>query len=313
VSVLADVFNIARPIAEAKGIRLCAHWRETSGMVDADPVRLQQVIENLLSNAIKFTPAGGRIEVWLECRGQDLCIVISDTGIGIDQNTLPYIFDRYRQNDSSSSRRHGGLGLGLALVKHLVELHGGSIEATSKGIELGSVFTVKLPLSSQTGSHGADCPTLRTGSSIELPVAATVEGIRIMAVDDQQEARRALAGFLSKSGASVMAVSSGSEALSILADMPSSEWPDVFICDIAMPDEDGYAVMRCIRALEEQRGIKMSRRIPAIALTALAGREDWVCSLRAGFNRHVAKPVEPAELVTIISSLARDRSRSTGE
>jgi PAS domain S-box-containing protein len=313
VPVLADVFDMARPMAEAKGIRLRAHWGETSGMVDGDSVRLQQAIGNLLLNAIKFTPEGGRVELWLERSGEDLCIIVSDTGIGIDPKTLPYIFDRFHQNDSSSAQRHAGLGLGLALAKHLVELHGGTVEAESKGIGLGSIFTVRLPPAWRTGSSRAEPPALRTKGAIKLPVTGTVEGVSILAVDDQQEALAALAGFLSKCGASVTAASSGREALSILADLPGGKWPDVLICDIVMPGEDGYAVMECVRALEAQRVVKMSQRIPAIALTALAGREDWVRALRAGFNSHVAKPVEPAELVTIISSLVRGWSKSIGE
>jgi PAS domain S-box-containing protein len=308
--VLADALDVARPMAEAKGIRLRAHYGETSGMVDGDSVRLQQIIGNLLSNAIKFTPASGRVELWLERSGEELCIVISDTGAGIDPATLPYIFDRFRQNDSASAQRHGGLGLGLALVKHLVDLHGGAIEAASEGIGLGSTFTVRLPLVWQTESHGAEPPALRNEGANRLPVIATIEGVSVLAVDDQQDVRDVLAGFLSRCGASVTAVSSGGEALEILADQPSSELPDVFICDIAMPGEDGYTVMKRVRTLEAARGIKMSQRMPAIALTAMARREDWVCALRAGFNMHVPKPVEPAELATIISSLVRVRSKS---
>lgn len=310
VPVLADALDVARPMAEAKGIELRAHYGERSGMVDGDSVRLQQVIGNLLSNAIKFTPAGGRVELWLERSGEELCIVVSDTGAGIDPATLPYIFDRFRQNDSSSARRHGGLGLGLALAKHLVELHGGTIEAASEGVGYGSTFTLRLPLAWQTGSSGAEPPVLRHEGADRLTATAKVEGVSVLAVDDQQDARTALASFLSRCGASVTAVSSGGEALSILAGQASSERPDVFICDIAMPGEDGYTVMKQVRTLEAARGIKMSQRMPAIALTALASREDWVRALRAGFNMHVPKPVEPAELATIISSLVRERSKN---
>jgi PAS domain S-box-containing protein len=310
VHVLADALDVARPMAEAKGIRLRAHYGEKSEMVDGDSVRLQQVICNLLSNAIKFTPEGGRVELWLERSGEELCIVISDTGAGIDPTILSCIFNPSYQNDSSSAQRRGGLGLGLTLVKHLVESHGGTIEAASEGIGLGSTFTVKLPLAWQTRSPGAEPPALRTDGTSNLPVRAMVEGISVLAVDDQQDARVALAGFLSKCGASVTAVSSGGEALSILADQLSGDQPDVFICDIAMPGEDGYTVMKSIRRLEAARGVKLSQRIPAIALTARAGREDWARALRAGFNMHVPKPVEPAELATISSSLVRVRSKS---
>jgi PAS domain S-box-containing protein len=308
VPVLANALDVVRPVAETKGIKLRAHYGLKTEMVNGDSVRLQQVIENLLSNAIKFTPVGGRVELRLERRDKDLCIIISDTGKGIDPAFLPHIFDRFRQNDSSSSCRHGGLGLGLALAKQLVELHGGTIEAASEGINLGSAFTVRLPPAVQCGLFEAEPPVLRTEGAIELPETATIEGVRVLAVDDRQEARAALADLLSKWGAIVTAVSSGAEALAILADQLSGERPDVLICDISMPGEDGYAVMKRVRALEKARGIKWSQRIPAIALTALASREDWVRALSAGFNIHVAKPVEPVELVMMVASLATNQS-----
>jgi CheY-like chemotaxis protein len=174
---------------------------------------------------------------------------------------------------------------------------------------LGSTFTIRLPLAWRTEVFEAEPPAICSEGAIKLPVTAMVEGISVLAVDDQQDARVLLTNFLSMYGASVTAVSSGAEALSILAELPNGEQPDVFICDIAMPGEDGYTVMERVRALERQRGIKMSQRIPAIALTALTSREDWVRVLKAGFNIHIAKPVEPAELVTVISSLVRDRAR----
>jgi PAS domain S-box-containing protein len=308
VPVLADALDVVRPMAGAKGIELHAHYGEMSEIVNGDSVRLQQVICNLLSNAIKFTPEGGRVELWLERSSADLCIVISDTGAGIDPAILPYIFDRFRQADSSGSQRHGGLGLGLALAKHLVELHGGTIEAASEGLGLGSTFTIRLPLAAQNEFMVMEPPVLQNGDVIQLPRTVTIEGVRVLAVDDQQEALAALAGFLSKYGATVTTVSSGGEALSILADQPNGERSDVLICDIAMPDEDGYTVMKRVRALEAGRRVKMSRRIPAIALTAMASREDWVRALSAGFNMHIAKPVEPAELVMLIASLVRKQS-----
>jgi PAS domain S-box-containing protein len=307
VPVLANALDVVRPVAEAKGIKLGAHYSLKTELINGDSFRLQQVIGNLLSNAIKFTPEGGRVELWLERSDRDLCIIVSDTGKGIDPEFLPHIFDRFRQNDSSSSCRHGGLGLGLALAKHLVELHGGTIEAASEGIDLGSTFTVRLPPAAQCGLFEAEPPALRTEGAIELPDTATIEGVRVLAVDDRQEARTALADFLSQCGAIVMTVSSGTEALAILADQLSGERPDVFICDISMPDEDGYAVMKRVRALERERGVEWSHRIPAIALTAMASKEDWVRALSAGFNIHVAKPVEPAELVMMVASLATNQ------
>jgi PAS domain S-box-containing protein len=310
VPVLASAFDVMRPVAETKSIELAMHCGLKTGIVNGDAVRLQQVIGNLLSNAIKFTPNGGRVELRLERGDGEIRIIVSDTGKGIEPDFLPYIFDRNSQADSSGSQRHGGLGLGLALAKHLVERHGGTIEAASEGIGFGSTFTIKLPLAWQTELPGGEPPALCTEDAIKLPVTATVEGVSVLVVDDHQDARAALTDFLGKCGASVTAVSSGSEALSILADQPVGERPDVFICDIAMPGEDGYTVMKRVRMLEAARGVKMSQRIPAIALTAMASREDWVRALSAGFNMHVAKPVEPAELATIISNLVRDRSRS---
>jgi PAS domain S-box-containing protein len=313
VPVITDALDAVRPMAEAKGIKLCAQYGQRSEIVIGDPVRLQQVIGNLLSNAIKFTPEGGRVELWLERSGEDLCIWCSDTGAGIERTFLPYIFDRFYQADSSDSHRHGGLGLGLALAKHLVQLHGGTIKAASEGPGFGSTFTIRLPLAGGTEITWAEPPALCSKSTSNLPVTATIEGVRVLAVDDQQEAREVLAGFLSKCGAVVTAVSSGSEALSILADPPNGEQPDVLICDIAMPGVDGYEVMKRVRTLETERRVKWSQRIPAIALTAMASREDWVCALSAGFNMHVAKPVELVELATMISSLVRERSESVGE
>jgi signal transduction histidine kinase len=175
--VLTDVLAIMRPMAEAKGIRLRAHYSQRPEIIIGDSDRLQQVIGNLLSNAIKFTPEGGRVELWLEHSDEDLCIVVSDTGAGIDRTILPYIFDRFRQADTSgSSRRQGGLGLGLALAKHLVELHGGTIEATSEGREFGSTFTIRPPLVWETEPSWAEPPILRAEGTIRLPVMAMVEG-----------------------------------------------------------------------------------------------------------------------------------------
>jgi PAS domain S-box-containing protein len=309
VPLLASALNEVRQAAEDREIELRSHYSQTSEMIIGDPVRLQQVIENLLSNAIKFTPKGGRIETRLEHREESLYIIVSDTGVGIDPSFLPHIFDRFSQADSSNSHRHGGLGLGLALVKHLVELHGGTIEAASEGSGMGSTFTVMLPLTMQNGSFEKEPPALILEGALPAPDTSKVEDVGVLVVDDQQEAREALANYLGNCGAVVTAVSSGIEALKILADPPDGERPDVLICDIAMPEEDGYAVMRRVRALEAERRVKISQRIPAIALTGMASREDWVQALSAGFNTHLVKPVDPAELVKLISSLAKGRSK----
>jgi PAS domain S-box-containing protein len=309
VPVLVNVHNVVRPAAEAKGVKLRMHYGQTSETIIGDSVRLQQVTWNLLSNAIKFTPTGGRVELWLEHTDEDLYIIVSDTGTGIDPEFLPYIFDCFRQADPSGSARHGGLGLGLTLAKHLVELHGGTIEAASEGLGFGSTFTVKLPLAKQSEPLVAEPPSLRPESAITLPDRPMIEGVRVLVADDQQDVRIEVGDFLRKCGAIVVAVSSGIAALSILADPLSGERPDVFICDIALPDEDGYAVLKRLRALEATRGAKTSQRIPAIALTAMATQDDWMHARSAGFDMYVPKPVELAELVTMIANLLRKGSK----
>jgi PAS domain S-box-containing protein len=307
VPLLSEALNEMRPAAEAKAIEIRAHYHTIPETVSGDPIRLEQVIVNLLSNAIKFTPDGGRIELWLKRSDEELSLIISDTGKGIAPEFLPHIFEPFHQADSSSSRRHGGLGLGLALVKHLVELHGGTVEAASEGIGLGSTFTIKFPRVAQYRFFDKEPPTLLEECTNSLPETATIEGVRVLAVDDQPEAREALSDCLKQYGAVVTAVASGLEAVAILADSQNGEWPDVFICDIAMPDEDGYKVMERVRALEREREVKLSQRMPAIALTAMSGRENWVRALKAGFNTHIVKPIDPEELVMLIYSLVGAR------
>jgi PAS domain S-box-containing protein len=305
VPLLVNVHNVIRPAAEAKGVKLRMHYGQTPEMIIGDSVRLQQVTWNLLSNAIKFTPTGGRVELWLERSDDDIYIIVSDTGIGIDPELLPYIFDCFRQADPSSSSSHGSLGLGLTLAKHLVELHGGTIEAASEGIGFGSVFTVKLPLAKQIGSIEAESPAKEIEGAITVPDRPMIEGVRVLVADDQDDARVKLADFLRKCGAVVVAVSSGIAALSILADPLSGERPDVLICDIALPDEDGYAVLKRLRMLETTAGTRMSERIPAIAITAKASQDDWWRARSAGFDKYLSKPVEPSELVTLIAGLLK--------
>jgi CheY-like chemotaxis protein len=250
--------------------------------------------------------------LWLERSDEDIHIIVSDTGTGIDPEFLPYIFDCFRQANSSSSSKHGGLGLGLTLTKHLVELHGGTIEAASEGIGFGSVFTVKLPLAKRIGCLEAEPPAIRPEGAVTLPDRPMIEGIRVLVADDQKDARVELADFLRKCGAVVVAVSSGIAALSIMADPVSGERPDVLICDLALPDEDGYAVLKRLRAIEATRGVNLSQRILAIALGAMASESDWARARSAGFDKFVLKPVEPAQLVTMIASLLRNGSKGAG-
>jgi len=328
--VVNDALDVMRPAAEAKGVQLrivdcglrIAEGGDTtgeksaieeSGIVLGDATRLQQVVWNLLSNAIKFTPKGGRVELGVGRDAELFRIFVSDTGKGIEPEFLPHVFDRFYQADTSSTRRHGGLGLGLALVKSLVELHGGEIKAESEGKGRGSTFTVMLPLAVNTGTAAVERPALaptacaasgaRTEGSIPLPDGVTIEGVRVLAVDDQEEARVTLSNFLGKCGAVVTTASSASEALAFLSDHLGGERPDVLVCDIAMPGEDGYSALRRVRALEHERGVAPQQQIPAIALTAMARSEDRLQALNAGFKMHISKPVEPAELVIVIASV----------
>jgi signal transduction histidine kinase/CheY-like chemotaxis protein len=307
VPVLADALDVMRMEAKANGVELLAYYSPKMEVVMGDAIRLQQVFWNLLSNAIKYTPKGGRVELWLEHSHKHVKIVVRDTGIGIKPESLPHIFDRFCPTDPANSRERHGLGIGLALVKRLVELHGGAIMAASGGLGRGATFTVILPLAEQTGFFSPDLPAIRSQEAIHLHERAMIEGARVLIVDDQEEARVAIASFLEKFGALVTTVSSGAEALSILANLPHGQRPDVLICDIAMPDEDGYSVLNRVREFEAKCGVKMSQEIPAIALTGMAQSKDRVRALSTGFRMHMAKPVEPAELIIVIASLIEER------
>jgi len=274
--------------AEGKNIRIDYMVEASLEPVSGDPGRLQQVVGNLLANAIKFTPEGGRVEVKLGRSRSHARLVVSDTGVGIDPAFLPYIFERFRQADSTSTRTQKGLGLGLAITRHLVELHGGSIEASSVGEGQGATFTVTLPLL----LHPA------RGSTLERtePESATLEGLRILLVDDEDDAREAMAVLLRQAGAHVVAVASAPLALEALG----REKLDVLLSDIAMPGEDGYALIAKVRSLPPAQG----GGIAAAALTAYATAEDRARVLRAGYHGHFAKPIEPATLVSAVAALA---------
>jgi CheY-like chemotaxis protein/anti-sigma regulatory factor (Ser/Thr protein kinase) len=267
--------------------------------VSGDPVRLQQVVWNLLSNAIKFTPKGGRVQVRLERVNSHIEIGVSDTGAGIAQEFLPYVFDRFRQADQRTTRQHGGLGLGLAIVRHLVELHGGSVRAESPGNGQGSTFTVLLPVSPVYQSidqerrvHPAARDTLPL---YECP--ERLDGLKVLAVDDEPDTRELLKVGLEQCGAHVTVAGSAAEALEAIR----TAVPDLLISDIGMPDKDGYELIRSVRELPAEVGGKL----PAIALTAYARVEDRMQALRAGYQMHVPKPVELAELVAVAASLVQ--------
>ncbi|MGH9855145.1 MAG: hybrid sensor histidine kinase/response regulator, partial [Blastocatellia bacterium] len=309
-SVVTSALDVVRPAAQAKGIELRSDLEPLAGQITGDPSRLQQVVWNLLANAIKFTPEGGRVELRMENVDHQVRITVKDTGKGIEPEFLPFVFDRFRQSDSSSVRRFGGLGLGLSLVKQLVELHGGAIEAASDGSGRGATFMVTLP--QRAASSEAFIPEqpravaareMRTEDEIPLDQVPSLAGVRVLVVDDEEEARSLLMAVLGESGAQVTAVSSGAEALAILADPPGAARPDALILDINMPNEDGYQALERVRALEAERGVAPSARIPAIALTAMGRTEDRLKALAAGFRMHVVKPVEPRELIVVIASL----------
>src|SRR5262245_3060868 len=310
--VLESALDTVRAAAEAKGVLLVADFGPGPEELFGDSARLQQVVWNLLSNAIKFTPEGGRVELQMESDANHIHVKVSDTGRGIEPEFLPFIFDLFRQADSSSTRRYGGLGLGLSIVKHLVELHGGTITAASAGEGSGATFTVTLPRRQlefiETPIPAVAPREAPTEDSIPMDQGLSLEDVSVFVVDDQEEARELLIKALSKYGAHVTAASSGVEALAFLSNPPGGRRPDVLILDIAMPDEDGYTALKKVRAMEAEQGAAEDR-IPAIALTAYGRSEDRLRALQAGFQMHVAKPVQPAELAVIITSLTTRRAR----
>ncbi|MDQ6808480.1 MAG: PAS domain S-box protein [Verrucomicrobiota bacterium] len=299
-AIEAAIASVA-PAAEAKGIRIQKVLDPLAGPVMGDAARLQQVLWNLVSNALKFTPKAGRVQVVLERVNSHLEIVVSDTGVGIQPEFLPHVFERFRQADATTTRRHGGLGLGLAIVKHLVEMHGGTVRAASPGEGLGSTFTVHLPLAIAHQHEPVQSTTERlhprvsTGIPAECPPG--LEGAHVLVVDDEPDSRDLVKRILQECAATVQTAASAEEGLAAL----DREQPDVLISDIGMPGTDGYQFMRSVRALSEEKG----GRIPAIALTAFARSEDRQRAMLAGFDMHVAKPVEPAELIAVVARLAR--------
>jgi PAS domain S-box-containing protein len=299
VSLIEAAVEAVRPAAEAKGVRLQKLLDTGISPLSGDPARLQQVVWNLLTNAIKFTPRGGRIQIRLERVNSHVEIAVSDTGPGISPDFLPYVFDRFRQADSTTTRKHGGLGLGLAIVRHLVELHGGTVKAESAGEGQGATFTVNLPLMAvyqktemEERAHPA---AVEHPLSFECP--EKLDDLKILAVDDEADTRELLQAVLEQCGAEVKVVRSAQEALEQIGRFK----PDVLVSDIGMPEEDGYELIRQVRRLPPEAG----GTIPAVALTAYARAEDRLRVLREGYQMHVPKPVELAELVAVIASLVQ--------
>ncbi|HEY6065970.1 MAG TPA: response regulator [Thermoanaerobaculia bacterium] len=299
-SIIEAALESMRPAAEARGIdiRFVREVPSDDDQVIGDPDRLQQVVWNLISNAIKFTPPKGRVEVRLAKIDSQFEVQVTDTGRGIRPEFLPSVFERFRQADSSTTRAYGGLGIGLAIVRHLVELHGGSVSASSEGEGRGATFSVRLPAVAlgvtaleRDRASAAPVPTARTGGLVDLT------GCRVVLVEDEPDGRELLAESLRKAGAHVVAVSTAAEGFQAIR----RSVPDVLVSDIAMPDEDGYSLVRRMRRLPPEKG----GRVPAIAVSAYAREEDRLRALAAGFQLHVSKPLDPADVVALVARLAR--------
>jgi signal transduction histidine kinase/ActR/RegA family two-component response regulator len=291
-----------RPAVDAKTIALEVEVDRGVGIIRGDPNRLQQVAWNLLTNAVKFTPKRGKVRIRLVRAASDIELTVSDDGAGIDPDALPFIFERFRQEDASSTRRFGGLGLGLAITRHLVELHGGTISATSPGKEKGSTFVVRIPISPVT-TTSVTRPVMHPARPVDFIDDQGLSGMRVLVVDDEEDARDLLVTVLGGSGMDIRAAASVAAAM----DEFRSFRPDLVLSDIGMPGEDGYSLARKIRALSDAMG----GNTPMIALTAFARTEDRTRALIEGFNAHVAKPVEPSDLLDQIAALrfgAADRA-----
>jgi PAS domain S-box-containing protein len=335
VEVITDAIEVVQSLADAKSIQIETILDTSIEKISGDSDRLQQVVLNLLTNAIKFTPNGGRIKVrlskevgnreWGIGSGEEFSqpsipnyvqIQVSDTGKGISADFLPHVFERFCQADSSHTRSDKGLGLGLAIARHVVELHGGTIQAQSQGIGQGATFTVKLPIleenretalrlrsvaeeqrSRRTGDNNLNFSPQSPVPSTQYPIPNPLTNLRVLVVDDEADVRQWITAVLEESGAKVSTFSSTEQALKALEELD----PDVLISDIGMPGEDGYALMRKIREIEAERG----GRIPAVALTGYARVEDYKEALAAGFQLHVAKPVRAAELIAVVASLGK--------
>jgi PAS domain S-box-containing protein len=325
VPLTEAAIDVVRPAAQAREIQLAVSLDPRAGSIRGDVNRLQQVVWNLLSNAIKFTPEGGRVMIKLQRVDNNASIVVSDTGIGIKPEFLPHVFDRFRQADSAFTRKHSGLGLGLAIVRHIVEMHGGTVRAESEGEGRGATFIVSLPLGqpriSESGlliagpwnetridtARLSDQHTTSNNSGDQQSEIAMLEGARVLVVDDENDARELIEAVLSRRGARVIAVATASEALGTLLECGPEAWPDVIVSDIGMPNIDGLEFMRKVRAMESNR----SARAHAIALTGYAGDDDRAGALAAGYDVHIAKPFDPAGLANAVATATRRDEHST--
>jgi CheY-like chemotaxis protein len=303
VRVFQAAVDVIRPSAEAKRIALQVTIDDPDGIVFGDANRLQQVIWNLLANAVKFTSEGGRVEARLSRTEGHIEITVTDTGLGIEPQFLPYVFDRFRQADSTSTRKYSGLGLGLAIVRHVVEMHGGSVAASSPGKGQGATFTVRFPMASDALLQSEKRPPgpewKQPTQPNQMDDKQNLGGVRVLVVDDDLDALEMIKVILQNRGAEVNTASSARDALQAL----EYSLPDALVSDLAMPEQDGYELIEAIR----QRGPERGGNIPAVALTAYARVEDRVRALTAGFQMHVPKPVDANELVAVVANLTHLR------
>ncbi len=290
-SVVNGAVDSVRPAAEAKEIHLRKILDPAAGPVTGDPTRLQQVVWNLLNNAIKFTPKGGKVDVVLQRVNSHLEIIVNDSGVGIKPEFLPLVFERFRQGDSSTTRYHGGLGLGLSIVKSLVEMHGGTVRARSGGEGQGATFIVHLPLAPIRNNEDREHPTTPKASTLDLS-QLSLKDVKVLVVDDEPDARALISRVLTQCQADVVAAASASEGLHELRRFR----PDVVVSDIGMPEMDGYQFIREVRKLPPEQGGKT----PAIALTAFARSQDRTKAMIAGYTVHISKPIEPQELAATV-------------
>lgn len=306
--VLNDAVNTVRPAADAKNITIVTSFDAKAGPVLGDANRLQQVVWNLLSNAVKFTPKNGRIEVGLQRVNSQAEISVRDSGEGISSEFLPYVFDRFRQGDGKTTRLHSGLGLGLAIVRQLVELHGGTVNAHSDGPGRGATFKLRLPVlsinsvsGSKTTARDSTLTKARVSDGLSIECPLRLDGVCVLVVDDDSDTRQMLKAVLSEYQAHVIVAASAAEAIEEI----ERRKPDVLVSDLGMPEQDGYELIKKVRGRESA---DHTARIPALALTAYAKAEDRVRALASGYQVHLSKPVEPAEFVLVVANLVgRDR------
>ena len=298
ISIVTAAVDSIRPAADAKSIRLQTMLDPAAAPISGDADRLQQIVWNLLTNAVKFTPKGGRIQVKVQRIDSNVEIVVSDSGVGINKEFLPYVFDRFRQADATTTRLHGGLGLGLSIVHQLVDLHGGTVRVQSEGEGKGATFTITLPFVGvvTTPQEPEAIHPTHSDEVLSFDGLPSLQGLRILVVDDEPDTRDLIQEVLKECGADVITSNSAAEALTAIEE----HHPDILISDLGMPDEDGYSLISKIRALPAEQG----GLIPAAALTAYARAEDRMRVLRSGFQFHLPKPVDSAELVTVVASLA---------